>query len=276
MSETEAGVRPHLSIGEVLALLQDEFPDITISKIRFLEHQGLLNPERTPSGYRKFYDDDIARLRWILAQQRDNFLPLRVIKERLAAAATAADLDATPPPAAPAAVVESPVPEEPVEERPSPPDRAALAEALDRRAAQRAAASSSRLDTGLTEVSLSRVELASTAGLTEGDVAELESFGLIDGRSLGRDVVYDAEALVVARVAAGFLGNGLEVRHLRMFKVAAEREAGVFEQLVTPLVRQRNPESKRRAVARLDELAGLGRDLHDALLRQALRAVTGP
>src|SRR5258706_4353936 len=75
--------RAHLSIGEVLALLQAEFPDITISKIRFLESQGLLDPERTPSGYRKFYEPDIERLRWILVQQRENFLPLRVIKDRL-------------------------------------------------------------------------------------------------------------------------------------------------------------------------------------------------
>ncbi|HSL57230.1 MAG TPA: MerR family transcriptional regulator, partial [Acidimicrobiales bacterium] len=85
--DTERGIdlddRAHLSIGEVLALLQDEFPDVTISKIRFLESQGLLDPERTPSGYRKFYDPDVARLRWILEQQREHFLPLRVIKDRL-------------------------------------------------------------------------------------------------------------------------------------------------------------------------------------------------
>src|ERR1700709_2496020 len=74
----------HLSIGEVLNLLQDEFPDVTISKIRFLESQGLLDPERTPSGYRKFYEADLTRLRWILEQQREHFLPLKVIKERIA------------------------------------------------------------------------------------------------------------------------------------------------------------------------------------------------
>ena len=265
MSDLEA--RPHLSIGEVLALLQDEFPDVTISKIRFLESQGLLDPERTPSGYRKFYDDDIARLRWILAQQRDNFLPLRVIKERLAAATTAADLDATPPPPEPV--------EEPTEQPPSTPDRAALAEALDRRAAQRAAAAPSRLDAGPTEVSLSRAELASMAGITEAAVAELESFGLIDARSLGRDVVYDGDALVIARVAGGFLGHGLEVRHLRMFKTTVDREAGLYEQLVTPLVRQRNADSRHQAAARLGDLAGLGADLRDALLRQALRPISG-
>src|SRR5438128_8455429 len=77
------GERPFLSIGEVLTLLKDEFPDVTISKIRFLESQGLLDPERTPSGYRKFYDNDVERLRWILRQQRENFLPLKVIKGRL-------------------------------------------------------------------------------------------------------------------------------------------------------------------------------------------------
>ncbi len=75
--------RSHLSIGEVLSLLQGEFPDVTISKIRFLESQGLLDPERTPSGYRKFYDGDIDRLRWILRQQKDHYLPLKVIKDRL-------------------------------------------------------------------------------------------------------------------------------------------------------------------------------------------------
>src|SRR5688572_31449300 len=81
--------RSHLSIGEVLSLLQDDFPDVTISKIRFLESQGLLDPERTPSGYRKFYEGDIERLRWILRHQREHFLPLKVMKERLEAAAAA-------------------------------------------------------------------------------------------------------------------------------------------------------------------------------------------
>ncbi|MDQ3293025.1 MAG: MerR family transcriptional regulator, partial [Actinomycetota bacterium] len=90
MADAPPTSRPHLSIGEVLSLLQQEFPDITISKIRFLESQGLLDPERTPSGYRKFYEPDIVRLRWILSQQRDHFLPLKVIKDRLAEEARAA------------------------------------------------------------------------------------------------------------------------------------------------------------------------------------------
>ena len=88
----------HLSIGEVLSLLQDEFPDVTISKIRFLESQGLIDPERTPSGYRKFYESDIERLRWILVQQREHFLPLKVIKDRLEDPSTSTVLEADPPP----------------------------------------------------------------------------------------------------------------------------------------------------------------------------------
>src|SRR3954463_15013481 len=101
--------RAFLSIGEVLELLKDEFPDVTISKIRFLESQGLLDPERTPSGYRKFYDDDIARLRWILTQQKENFLPLKVIKGRLGAASSP-DAPAREPAPAPAAVAARPTP----------------------------------------------------------------------------------------------------------------------------------------------------------------------
>ena len=81
---TEVTASGHLAIGEVLSLVQEDFPDVTISKIRFLESQGLIAPERTASGYRKFYDADIERLQWILAQQRDHFLPLKVIRERLA------------------------------------------------------------------------------------------------------------------------------------------------------------------------------------------------
>ncbi len=110
----------HLSIGEVLAQLQAEFPDVTISKIRFLESQGLINPERTPSGYRKFYPADVARLRWILVEQRDHFLPLKVIKDRLEAhdPATGELPPQTPPAEGPAA---DPAPPGPVPASPSSP-----------------------------------------------------------------------------------------------------------------------------------------------------------
>jgi DNA-binding transcriptional MerR regulator len=283
---TEVSERDHLSIGEVLALLQDEFPDVTISKIRFLESQGLLDPERTPSGYRKFYDSDIIRLRWILEQQRDHFLPLKVIKDRLAGERAGE----TPTSAATPAATRQPV-----------TDRAAFAEALDRLASERgewpaapesadaplaatssaittsaAAAAAAALDAGPSEMSLTTAELGAASGLGERDIDRLESFGLLASRSvLGGDRVYDGESLVVARLAAAFLGQGLEPRHLRMFKVAADREADVYNQLVTPLLRQRNPESRRRAVERLGELSTLGEQLRGALVRQELRRTAG-
>ena len=280
--------KPHLSIGEVLALLQPEFPDVTISKIRFLESQGLIDPERTPSGYRKFYDDDLERLRWILTQQRDHFLPLKVIKDRiddgdLADGAVPGDgdvdghhHDAVGEPGA--------EPVEPAGARPSPSagDRVALADALARRAAQRAAGNAAGrpvvqatlFDDDLTSLSMTTAELAAAAGIAERDVERLESFGLVEGRSIGREKIYEGDALAVATLAAAFLERGLEPRHLRMFKVAAEREASVYEQLVLSLTRQRDQASRREAQQRLSELADLGNQLRLALLRQAVRSLT--
>jgi DNA-binding transcriptional MerR regulator len=273
--------RSHLSIGEVLALLQLDFPDVTISKIRFLESQGLLDPERTPSGYRKFYDEDIERLRWILEQQRDHFLPLRVIKDRLAVARAEGDAPPVSGPTAgeqPAAATTTAAA---ATTSPSAdPARAALAEALDRRATLPSPDDPGRherrvLDAGATDLAFTRDELAAACELGEAELERLESFGLLGGRKIGREIVFDGDALVVARLAGAFLRYGLEARHLRMFKVAAEREAGVYEQLVASMMRQRNTEARQKAVSRLEELAVLGQDLQAALLRQALRDVTG-
>src|SRR4051812_6967037 len=165
--------RAHLSIGEVLSLLQEEFPDITISKIRFLESQGLLVPERTPSGYRKFYEPDIERLRWILQQQRNNFLPLRVIKDRLEGRADSEPVEAdgedtAAPAAAPEAQPETPSRPAPSAAHPSRGGRAA-----------RAQATGSALDSGPSAVSLTRDELASSAGLPDKIITELERYGLV-------------------------------------------------------------------------------------------------
>jgi hypothetical protein len=155
-------------------------------------------------------------------------------------------------------------------------DRAALAEALARRAAQRVmeAPASSVLDAGPSDVSFTAGELAAAAGIPEREVDRLASFGLLEGRAIGREIIFDGDALVVARLAAAFLTHGLEPRHLRMFKVAAEREAGIYEQLVTPLARQRSPEARAQAEHRLGELADLGHQLRSALLRQAVRDLT--
>jgi DNA-binding transcriptional MerR regulator len=252
--------RAHLSIGEVLGLLQEEFPDVTISKIRFLESQGLLDPERTPSGYRKFYDGDIDRLRWILRQQRENFLPLKVIKDRLAESErTGRPLESFGGRETGATEVLPPAldPDQPA------PEPASTAPATP-------------LDTGPTSVSLTRDELCSAAGLTEKALTDLERFGMVAGRPAGRETFYGDDALVVATLAAGFLRYGVEARHLRMYKVAAEREAGFFEQVVMPLLKQRNPESRRRAGDAVHDLASLGEGLRGAMLRQALRDATGP
>jgi DNA-binding transcriptional MerR regulator len=233
--------RPYLSIGEVLTLLKDEFPDVTISKIRFLESQGLLDPERTPSGYRKFYDNDVARLRWILRQQREHFLPLKVIKGRLVGEAES-EGDAEEQPATGRVV--------------APP---ALSDDPDPLAPPRSG------------TSLTVQELASSCGLEPDDLKELERYGLIVSRTVGGTAYYDDDALAAAHVAAGFMKFGVEARHLRMYKTAAEREAGFFEQVVMPMLKQRNPEARRQAGETLAELARLGQRLRSAMLRNALR-----
>jgi hypothetical protein len=133
----------------------------------------------------------------------------------------------------------------------------------------------SPLDPGPSAVSLTREELAGAAGLHERVLSDLERYGLITGRPMGRDTLYDEEALVVARLAAGFMRFGVEARHLRMYKVSAEREASFFEQVVLPLVKQRNPDARRQAVTNLGELTELGENLRAAMLRQALRSYTG-
>jgi hypothetical protein len=127
------------------------------------------------------------------------------------------------------------------------------------------------LDTGVSAVSLTRDELISMSEIGEKLLDELERYGLVAGRPMGRETIYDEEALVVARFAAGFHRYGVEARHLRMYKVSAEREAGFFEQVIMPLMKQRNPTARRQALDNLSELTVLGEGLRKAMLRQALR-----
>lgn len=284
----------HLSIGEVLSLLQDEFPDVTISKIRFLESQGLIDPERTPSGYRKFYATDIERLRWILIQQRENFLPLKVIKDRLeeqpVGAPTAAGTEQAAPaasgsaPVAPGPLPFSPAPATPTvrasmpagelpepDERPQPIWMADLARNTKSVPEDVPRERKVQLDAEVSEVNLTRTELETAAGITPEALRELERYGLIVGRAMGDDTYYDGDSLIIARKAASFIDHGIEARHLRMYKVAAEREAGFLEQLAMPLLKQRNPEARRQAVNLVEELADHGHDLRAALLRANLR-----
>lgn len=233
------------SIGQVLDLLKDEFSDISISKIRFLESQGLIDPKRNQSGYRKFAEADINRLRWILEQQRDHFLPLKVIKERI-------DFEA-------------------FDETIGSEDSRDGEGAPRSRGARRP----NPLDSGSVSVSLSLDELASASGLSQPKIMELQKFGLIEPIDDGALAHYGAEAVIVAKVAAGFLAHGLEPRHLRAYKSAAEREAGLLEQRIMPLVMQRTPKSRKQSQDVLVELINLGSDLRLSLLRGALANHTG-
>jgi DNA-binding transcriptional MerR regulator len=430
--------RSYLSIGDVLTLLRQEFPDITISKIRFLESQGLVNPERTPSGYRKFYEHDVERLRWVLRQQREHFLPLKVIKDRLddgsevaegadrtgetngssgsngnevevsveevpaptpAAGLSTAAIDARVRGAEPADVdggragprqggsdqaagVDEPAattrsaqadrtqspdaarrrhadpvlvgqaasrraPGRPASESPAtgnegrglpgiedasgqapsgsarspsaggdPPDgpgNASASTRSSRRAgpseespdpAQMAAArpepasevpsepptstsgggspSSSRRrrapegrPVDLTGASLTMAELATASGLSEEVLEQLREYGLLAATQVGGVEYFDEDCLAIANLAAGFARYGVEPRHLRLYKNTADREAGFIEQIVLPLVRQRNPEARQRAGRTADELTQLGQGLRSALLRGAIRDLLG-
>ena len=232
-----------MSIGEVLSQLRAEFADVTISKIRFLEAEGLVEPDRTPSGYRKFTPDDVERLRYVLAAQRDHYLPLRVIKEHLDALGRGLE-----PPAAPSAGPRAP--------RAVPPT-------LQLPDADTFARDSS-------ELRLSRKELLAGADIDPEVLDAIEAFGLLSPRHGGTH--YDANALVVARTVAAMSGFGIEPRHLRAFKTAADREVGLVEQVITPLLRQRNPEARARAEEVSRELAALSVALHAALVRAALPA----
>ena len=275
-----------LSIGEVLGLLLEEFPDITISKIRFLESQGLISPERTASGYRKFYNDDVELLKVILREQRRNYLPLRVIKDRL----DSGQIDPTgehdrpngedPSPAEGEAAAASPAEEFAEAEPPAPVPRASIkAHPASRRkaepepasaeepVAEPAAAVESQLLPG---VLLERSELCAMVGMTDDELTQLETFGIVGARP-GSPVLYSDDAVAIAKPACEFLRLGVDARHLRNWRTSAEREASLYEQLVTPRYRQRNPEARAEALSQLRRLDVLGATLRAAMRRQALR-----
>ena len=229
---------PRLTIGEVLAVLRDDFPDVTISKIRYLESEDLVHPQRTPSGYRKFSRADVSRLRYVLAAQRDQYLPLRVIKEHLEALDRGEPLPAAP--GGPGSV-------------PPPP-------AVDTE--------------GEAEVpALTAEQFARAAGLEPAQLADCVQFGLLATDADGR---HPAADLPVARAAAGLARHGIEPRHLRVYQSGVEREAGLVEQLVAPVLRARSEEARTRATEKLRELATLSAQLHTALLEARLRDLLRP
>jgi DNA-binding transcriptional MerR regulator len=259
-------VKTH-TIGEVLNRLKDEFDDITISKIRFLEAEGLISPDRTESGYRKFTPDDIDRLRYVLRAQRDRYLPLKVIKEELGR--LDAGLPVTEPSVGAAA---ERTPGGAVDAPGAPAARAdGAANGGPTAVAAAATDASSSLDAPPAEVQLSGSQLADASGLTEQDVASLREHGLL---SAGPS--YDGDDLQVVKLAAELLEAGLEARHLRMYRQFADREAALAEQLVSPMLRQRNPDSRRSATDRAQRLATVGGDLHRTLLVRQLRTMLRP
>ena len=235
--------RTRMSIGEVLSQLRPDFPEISISKIRFLEAEGLIEPERTPSGYRKFSHRDVERLRYVLTSQREHYLPLKVIKEHL----DAIDRGLEPPaitgtgPQVPRVVLAG-------DGYPSP-DAFAVDGA---------------------ELRLSRAELLAAAEIDDAMLQQLENFGLVKPRQGGSH--YDGEALVIAKTAGELAAFGLEPRHLRSFKNAADREIGLVEQVVSPMQRARDASAKARAEDTIKQMAALSVRLHATLVKSGLRS----
>ena len=245
------------TIGEVLNQLKEDFEDITISKIRFLESEGLVFPDRTESGYRKFSDDDINRLRFILTAQRDHYLPLKVIREQLDR------LDAGQVPAASV--------HDDAEQPGAFPQPLRVSEITRALEAAMANDSERLLEADTTGITLTVDELSEATGLTAPEVRSLREYGLI-GRNFAETNTFGAGDLLVARAARELLQLGLEPRHLRMYLQFVDREVALFEQVVTPLLRQRNPDARRRATEQLEQLASLTGRLKRVLLGAALRA----
>jgi len=242
--------RDGLSIGAVLAQLRADFPDVTISKIRFLESEGLVRPGRTPSGYRQFSPADVERLRFVLSAQRDHYLPLKVIKEQLEAAD---------------AGVQAPAP-------------AASAPRLPRRlvplgdGGDPAGLPAPADFEGGPDHRLTREDLLAQAGIAEPLLTELVQYGLLRPGAAG---FFGPESVLIARTVKAMTEFGLEPRHLRAFRAAADREVGLLEQIVTPVYRHHDASAKARADEVVRELAALSVTLHTLLVKAGIRGVAG-
>lgn len=238
--------RDYMSIGEVLDSLKEEFADISISKIRFLEAEGLIDLERTGSGYRKFYDKDIERLKYILQLQRDHFMPLKVIRERL----SEADING--------GVLRSVVP--------AAPSGNGTAQTETAQGMKTAQGMMTAQD--MTGVSLSLDELCRAAGLTDEEFQGLVDFRVMVVKA---EDTYDENDLLIAKAARKFFQFGVEPRHLRMYKQFADREADFFQRVVLPFARRKDAESQREASRSMHELMGLSRQMREGVLKITLR-----
>jgi len=221
------------SIGQVLAVLKPDFPDVSISKIRFLETEGLISPERAPSGYRRYSDSDIERLRYILDVQKNHYLPLKVIREHLEMIDRGQEPPALDPPRPPS---DDAPPASAVATAPRPPKRA---------------------------IRVTRRELLEVSGLSDPSLAELEKHGLVVPRR--GTVYYGRDALTIAVIARKLAAFGMDARHLRVVKQAAEREVGLIEQAIAPHLR-RNPTARQLPV----DVMQLVLHAHAAIMRSSL------
>jgi DNA-binding transcriptional MerR regulator len=214
---------PRLTIGTVCKLLHDEFPDVSISKIRFLEDQKLITPRRTPGGYRLYSDDDVAQLREILRMQRDEFLPLRVIRQVIAQGRSSAATGRRP-----------------------------------------------RL-VGAGEDALSLDQLVSAADADVGFVRELEEYQLLDGRRKGSGSPYTQTDVDIVIICQRLARYGVAARHLKAFRSAVGREAGLLEQILAPSLRSSHADRREAGLQELEVLAELTSQLAHMLLVRDLR-----
>ncbi len=246
----------YLSIGEVLGLLLDEFPDVTISKIRFLESQGLIEPERTPSGYRKFSTAEIDRLRFILREQRENYLPLKVIRNRLEGDTSDGMIR----------------PYEDTNPRGirnvTPASHPAASKSIPQAPAKPRGRQAERDNT----TSLNRDELLQEATIDDAVLKQLVGAGLVTPKTVGDMEMFSVLDREIVEVGAKFVELGIDVRHLKAWKHSAEREMALFEQRIIPFLRQRNPAAREQAMELLNDLIELGEQLRASLMAAAAKA----
>jgi DNA-binding transcriptional MerR regulator len=247
--------RSYLSIGEVLGLLLEEFPDITISKIRFLESQGLIEPERTASGYRKFSESEIERLKFILREQRENYLPLKVIRTRLEGDTSdgmVRPYDATAPGGMRNVQTSANHPAAKKGGRPVP-----IREVVTD-------------DTS----SISRGELLSEAKVDEKVLASVMAAGLIAPKTVGNEELFSPADREILDIASRFIELGIDARHLKTVRHTVEREADLYEQRILPYLRQRNPHARTEAIEMVNEFVDLGERLRANLMARLLRQLS--
>jgi DNA-binding transcriptional MerR regulator len=249
-SAAQSQAAKSLTIGAVCKQLSQEFPDISISKIRYLEDQKLLSPRRTPGGYRLYAQSDVSRLRTILRLQRDEFLPLRVIRQELAAGRT---FDETP---APAADAPSETPDAQPDGRPAPSGPRRMTFSIAERGAL-----------------YSLEQVVEDTGAEPRLIAELEDYGIVSGELRGGTRYYDETQREIVRAVTELARYGVAGRNLRVFRTSAEREAALLQQILAPSLRSRNPDRRREAVEALENLAAVASHLKHLLLIRDLRRI---